>query len=75
MKLDGIMFDHFIFSLFSFKVRCVRSKVYVHTRKYYDVVMNIVAKGGVFEFIGLRRTKNGIVLFESYQDWFEFFAI
>ena len=37
--------------------------------------MHVVLKGGIFEFIGLGHTNNGIVLCELHQDWFEFSAM
>ena len=44
----------------------VSAKVYVHPHIYDVVVMYVVVKGGVFEFIGRRHTKNWMVL----CDWF-----
>ena len=34
------------------------------------VVIHVLFKGGVFEFIGSRRTKNRMVLCETHPDWF-----
>ena len=39
------------------------------------IVIHVIVKGYVFEFIGLGRTKNRIVLCEWCLDWFEFVAI
>ena len=75
MTLDGLMFDHFFFSLFSVTFGFVRSKAYVRPLILYDVLMHVLVKGDVFEFIGLGRTKNWIMLCESRQDWFEFSAM
>ena len=75
MTLDGIMFDYVRFYPFAVMVGCVRFKLSVRPRILDEVVMNVVVKGGVFEFIGIVRTKNEIVLCESRQDWFEFVAM
>ena len=37
--------------------------------------MYIVVIGEIFELIGRGRTKNGILLFDFRQDWFEFVAM
>ena len=68
MTLDGLMFDHFL--LYSFVDGIVRSKASVYPRIFDVVVMSVVVKGGVFEFIGHGFTKNWVVLCDSYQDWF-----
>ena len=72
MTLYGIMFDHVSSLLLTVTVGCVRAKASVCPHISDDVVMHVVVKGEVFEFIRLRRTKNSIVLCESRQDWFEF---
>ena len=59
------MFYHVIFYPFSVMVRCVREKAYVRPCISGDVVMYAVVKGDIFDFIGLERTNNGIVLCES----------
>ena len=69
MKLDRLMFDN-LFYPFTVTVRCVRSKVSVWPRIFDDIVMHEVVKGDIFEFAGIGRTKNWIVLCESRQDWF-----
>ena len=50
--LDGIMFDHFLFSPFSITVGFVRAKVSVRPHIFDGVVILEVVRGGVFEFIG-----------------------
>ena len=64
---DGLIFDHVISFPFLVTVRCVRAKKYVHTRISDDVVMYVVVKGGLFEFIGLVCKNNMIVLCELLQ--------
>ena len=56
-------------------VGCVRAEASVIPLILDDVVMHVVVKGGVFEFIGLGRKKNWIVLCELRQDWFDFVAM
>ena len=62
------MFDNFFF--YSFVDGTVRAKVSVLLHIFDVVVMCVVVKGNIFEFIGNRHTKNWIVLCESHQDWF-----
>ena len=66
--LDRIMFYHLIFSPLVVKFVCVRSKAYVCPCLSDDIIINEVFKGDIFEFIGLRRTKNWIALCELHQD-------
>ena len=54
---------------------CVGAKVSVRPHILDYIVMHEVVKGGVFEFIGLGRKKNWIVLCELRQDWFDFVAM
>ena len=75
MTLDGLMFDHVRSSPVLVMELCVRVKASVCPRISDDVVMHVVVKGGVFEFIGLVVTKNGVVLCVSIQDYFDFFAM
>ena len=35
-------------------------------------IIHVGVKGGIFEFIGLRRMKNSMVLCELHQDWLYF---
>ena len=56
-------------------VGCMRAKAPVCPRILNDVVMYVVVKGDVFEYIGLRCMKNDIVLCESRKVWFEFVAV
>ena len=70
MVLDGIMFEHVIFYPLAATFGCVRAKPSVRRRILDDILMHAVVKGDVFYFIGLGRTKNGIVLCESRQYWF-----
>ena len=75
MTLDGLMFDHVRSFPFVVTFECVMAKGSVRQHISGDVVMHIVVHGNVFEFIGCGRTKNGIVLCEFHQDWFEFVAM
>ena len=68
MKLDGIMFDHFLF--YPFVDRIMRDKESVCPCIFYVLVMHVLVKGDVFVFIGRRHTNNWMVLCESHQDWF-----
>ena len=52
MTLDGIMFDTLLFSSFSVIVEFVRAKASVRPQISDVVVIHVVVKGGVFEFIG-----------------------
>ena len=62
------MFDHLLFSPFVDGI--VRAKAYVCPRIFDVVLMRVVVKGGVFEFIGHIRTNNWMMLCESHPDWF-----
>ena len=66
--LEGLMFDNFLFS--SFVNGIVRAKVSIFLCIFDAVVMSVLVKGGVFDLIGRRRTKNLVVLCESHNDWF-----
>ena len=70
MKLDGPMFDHFLFDPFVVTVGFVRAKASFHPCISDSIVINVEVKGVVFYFIGCGPTKNWIVLCESRQDWF-----
>ena len=72
MMVDGLMFDRMISLPFAVKVRCMRAKASVRPHILDDVVMHVVVKGGVFEFIGHGITSNRILLCESLHYWFEF---
>ena len=54
---------------------CVRQKASVCPHISYDTVMHEEVKRHVFECIGLEQMKNCIVLYESRQYWFYFFAM
>ena len=71
VTLDGIMFDLLRFPPFTVTIGCVRAKASVLSRISNDFAMHEVVKWGAFEFIGLERTKNWIVLFELLKYWFE----
>ena len=75
MMLDGIMFDHVRSIPFAVTVVCVRDKASIRQHVSDEVIMYVVVKGGLFEFICHGRTKNGIVLCEMNQGWFEFLAM
>ena len=64
------MFDNFYFSPFTVTVGFVRYKASVCPRILDDIVMHVLVKGDVFEFIVRGLTKNSIVLCESFQEWF-----
>ena len=68
MTLDGLMFD--TFALLPICGRNCEVKAYVCPRIFDVVIMRVVFKGGVFEFIGRKRTKNLMMLCELQQDWF-----
>ena len=71
MTLDTFVFDRVYFFPCAVTVDCVRAKASVHPRALYDVIMNIVAKGDILEFIVIGGTNNWVVLLESRQYWFE----
>ena len=50
----------------------MRAKASVRPHIFDDVVIHEVVKGDVFEFIGLGRRNNWMVLCESHQEWFYF---
>ena len=68
MKLDGIMFDHSIFS--PFVVGFVRAEAFFRPHISDMVVMHVLVKGEIFDFIRCRCAKNWMVLCELHQDWF-----
>ena len=70
VTLDGLMFDNFLFSPFAVTIGFVKAKAYVRPRISDEFLMHEVLKYDIFEFIGIWRTKNWIVLCESRQDWF-----
>ena len=67
MTIYGLVFGHLVFPPFLVMVRYVRDKASVRPRISYDVIMYVVIKGGVFEFIGHGRMKNWILLCEFRQ--------
>ena len=67
MVLNGLMFYRVISLTFTFTVACVRSKESFRPRISNYIVMHVVVKGDVFEFIGRVITKNGILLCELRQ--------
>ena len=75
LMLDRLRF-YFLRSIpFEVVFGCVRAKSSVQRCIYDDVVMNVVVKGDVFEFICRQHTKTEIVFCVSCQDWFEFIVI
>ena len=60
MILDGLMFDNIFIS--PFLDRIVRAKASVRPHLFDVVLMHVVVKGGVFQFIRRIRTKNLNVL-------------
>ena len=71
--LNGLMFGNSLFSPFKFGF--VSSKASVRQPILDVVVIHLVFKWEVFEFIERRLTKNCIVMCESHQDWFNFFVM
>ena len=65
VTLDGIMFDNFFFSPFLEVI--VRVKAYVLPQIFDVVLMHVVVKGGVFQFIGCRHMNNWMALCELHQ--------
>ena len=65
MTLDRFVCDRVYFPPCKVTVGCVRSKASVRSHISHDIIMNIVVKGGIFEFIGLGGTKNWILLHDS----------
>ena len=61
------MFDQVSSLPFSVTVGCARDKASVFPHILYDSIMHVVVKGDAFEFIGLGRKNNGIVLCDSRQ--------
>ena len=75
VMLDRIVFYHMRFYPFMVKFGCVRANASIFPRIPGAVAMHVVFKGGVFELIGIGRKKNGILLRELNQDFFEFVAM
>ena len=75
MTLDRIIFDHVSSFPFVVTVGCVREKASVSPCIPYSLVMHVVTKGDVFDFIGHGRTKKRIVLCDLRQEWFDFVAM
>ena len=73
--LDGLVFDCVRTIPFMVTVGCVRDKASVCPHVYDDIVMHVIVRGDVFEFICCGRTKNGIMFCESFQDWFDIVAM
>ena len=67
MELDGLMFYHFFFYPFVVTVGFVRANSYVRPHILDDVVMHVAVIWDLFEFVGLGRMNNWIVLCESHQ--------
>ena len=70
MTLDGLMFDHLSFYQSLVTVICVRPKASFCPHILNDVIIHVVVKGDIFEFIGLGGTDNGILLCELHQNLF-----
>ena len=67
------MFNNLFF--YPFVDGIVRYNASVRPLIFDVVVMRVVVKGDVFEFIGHRLTNNWMVFYESHQDWFYFVAM
>ena len=68
MALDGLMFVNLLF--YPIVDRIVSAKASLRPHIFDLVVMRVVFKGDVFEFIGYGHTKKWIVLCELHHDWF-----
>ena len=73
VTLDGIMFYSLLF--YPFVDGIMDSKVSICPHIFYVVIMCVFVKGGIFEFIGHRCTKNWMMFCDSHQDWFYFVAM
>ena len=62
MTLEDIMFDNFLFYPFAVTVIFVRSNASIFSHILDYIRMHEVVKWDVFEFIGIGRTQNWIVL-------------
>ena len=70
VTLDRLMFYHSFFYPFAFTFGFVMSKASLHQHIFDESVINELFKGEVFEFIGIGRIKNCMMLCESHQDRF-----
>ena len=52
VALNGLMFDYFLFSPFMVTIGFLRSKASIHPHIYDDVVIHVLVKEDVSEFIG-----------------------
>ena len=71
--LDGIMFEIFFISPFVYGF--MMAFAYVRPWLFDVVIMSVVVKGGVFEFIGRGGMENWMLMCESHQYWFYLVAI
>ena len=70
MTLDRLMFDNCLFYPFAVTVGFVRAEAYVRPLISDFVIIHVLFKGEIFEFIERRRTKKWMVLGDSHQEWF-----
>ena len=61
MRLDSFIFDCMIFSTCAVMVGCVMSKASLRPCVLDDIIMHVVVKGGVLDFIGLGGTYKCVV--------------
>ena len=72
---DRIMFDCVRYAPFGITFGSVRSKESVLPCMSDYVIVHVIVKWDVFEFVGCVGTKNTVFIRESHQYWFEFIAI
>ena len=60
LTLDGLIFDHLIFTPFLVTVGCVRSKTYVRPCILDDAVMHEVVKGAYLRSYNLHAQRTGL---------------
>ena len=72
---DGLKFDHVKFISDEVTFVRVMSKVSVLPCIYDGIVMHVIAKVGVFDFVWLGRTSNWIIICELREDWFDFIVV
>ena len=68
VTLDGIMIDNLFFSLFVDSI--LKSKMSVYPQIFDVVVMRVLFKKDLFEFIRRIHKNNWMVFCEFHQYWF-----
>ena len=72
---DALMFDLITSITDGFMFFHVRFKASVRPCVYDNIAMHVIVEGGAFEVVCLWHTNNGIVLYESFQYWFDFITM